>query len=200
MPRFERLPPDLAALRQIAVERPDDVGAHLVFADALSDRGYPLGEFIVAQSQRPRLDVPEHIAVALTGALFETTSYLGVRLGILRGVAMQHVAPSRFRRFIGYPALDAVEWIDLRRWPSALQLLGADVAEFLRHPVLSRLTSVDGLSREALAELAPHALKMKSIAIDDDPDGFVAPPRGALALAVEQLCFSTPDEDGAMVG
>jgi len=193
--RLERLPPELEHLRQVAIEHPDDLHAHLVFADALLERGDPLGTFIVQQSQDRRAPLPEDIARRLTGSLCDAASYFWVRLGILRGLGLQHVSPSHVRRFIGHPVLASIDWVDLRRWPTANPLPGDAVAEFLVHPVMRRLKVVEGLSFDALRHLAPHSLTLDSIVVVDRRGPVVHESARPMRLRAGRIHFTTADDD-----
>lgn len=60
---------------------------------------------------------------------------------------------------------------------------------------MRRLKDVSGLSVDALRALAPHALKLESIEIDDEPDRVMSSPARPMKLFASRIHFSTAHDD-----
>lgn len=159
------VPNRLNVLRALALERPDDDAAHLVYADALMEEGDPLGHLIAAQIRTPSAPVPDDVLRRIAGPL-RRFGRLEVRRGFLREVHMRRMTPTEYDRVIGHPAWDTVQVVGFARSKRVPSLPAARVVALLSHAVCRNVHRVEGVDRGTFLALTRLPLGLTSMAID----------------------------------
>lgn len=147
---------DLERLRRAALERPDDLATHLVYADALMEVGDPLGEVMRRQCADPAVEAPYDVARRLLGRLYPYVERWRVVRGFLREVRLRRVTPRNFRRAAGRPEWEGVTSISFARGRTVRtsRLPAPAVVDLLSHPVCRSVREVLDLDDETLRRLA----------------------------------------------
>lgn len=156
----------LEALRQAAIERPDDESVHLVYADALLEAGDPLGELIVAQCRDPHRIPNEEEFARAAGPLYRAGAAFGVRRGILRTILLKRVTPTQLRRLVGKPAWEPVFAIEFGRGRCARAWPTQPLVDLVTHPVCRRLSELYFLHLEGLVRLLPIDRRFELVHVD----------------------------------
>lgn len=161
--------PNLAALRQLVLDRPNDEAAHLIYADALMENGDPLGEVIRWHCAHPDDALPPEQLRAAFGLLGRCAEDLGLVRGIPRYVRLRRVTPTLFGRLVGYPSWESVRSITFLRSRRGWGLPTQSVVALLAHPVCSRVREVVDIHLPGLVHLAQQPLTYDRLVLFDDP-------------------------------
>ena len=143
-------------MRRAALERPDDVATHLIYADALMEVGDPLGELMHRQCLDPKAEAPYALVRRLLGRLSPYVESWRVVRGFLREVRVRRVTPRDFRRLIGRPEWDGVTALSFARGATVRtqRLPALEVFELISHPMCRGLRDVIDLDDETLRRVA----------------------------------------------
>lgn len=165
-------------LLELIYSAPDDDTPRLVFADSLSERGDPRGEFISLQVQRARgqgtpelLKREQELAKdqkRLTAWALPLANGGTFRMG--RGFPEAiTLKPASAKKVLGeraWATVKEVEWID--RLSTKLAL------EFLEHPTFAHLTSLRGITRAIVAGLRPIERPWRTLSVTAPTKAFLS--------------------------
>ena len=180
----------LENLRRAAAERPDDVALHLVYSDALSEAGDPLGELIHRQCFDPQAEVPEELSRRLLGCLYGRVERFRIVRGFLREVRLGRVSPRETRRMIGAPEWVGVTALSFARGATVRtqRLPAVELFDLINHPACHGLREVTDLDDETLRRLADVSRTFDRLGVQLHPlrDG----PFGPVKLRAKVLRLS----------
>ncbi len=152
----------ITELLQQVLEHPDDDGARAVWADALTERGDPRGEFValqLARSTAPKAVKRERSLFLKhwkqwVGPLAPQLQRTDLRFerGLLSECTYLYASRPKLQKVLGDPVWTTVTSLGLRDGRGH-----ADVLDLLTHPTLRSLRRVIGLDASQLAELASRA-------------------------------------------
>lgn len=137
----------LLGLRRRALTHPEDVAAHLVFADALLSEGDELGAYISATILHGDAELSEELRTRLLGRLRDCTDGWELDYGFLRTVLLAPMRVQTFRSLIGLGEWEGVNHLALpfRSGRRDRAMPAEDVLELVRHPVCSQLRILENL-------------------------------------------------------
>ena len=156
-----RVPAIVESLREAVLARPGDVETLLVYADALTEAGDPMGEIIHRQQLDPTYVTPDGIGKKQLGVLAKHLKHYRVVNGFLRAVTLNRLPPLQLKKLIGRPEWATVESLSFSRGlrPATQRLASAETVELITHPACASLKEVldldDGTTRR-LAGLNRH--------------------------------------------
>lgn len=155
-------------MRRVALERPDDVAAHLIYADALIEAGDSLGEVMQRQCLDPNAEAPYGLGRRLLGRLFPYVESWRIVRGFLREVRVRRVTPRNYRRATGRPEWEGVTSISFARSPASRtgRLPAREACELLVHPVCRLVREVLELDDETFRLLSDAERSFERVSVD----------------------------------
>lgn len=169
----------LENLRRAAMARPEDLALHLVYSDALSDAGDPLGELIQRQCVDPETEIPEAMSRQVLGALHGHAVGWRIVRGFLREVRLKRTSPRELRQLVGRPEWDGVTALSFARGATVRtqRLPDLEIFDLISHPMCSGLREVTDLDDETLRRVADVSRSFDRLGVQLHPlrDGLFGP-------------------------
>jgi hypothetical protein len=179
----------LRALRHRALNHPEDIDAHLVFADALLTQGDELGAYISAMLMRGDGELTPGLETRLLGRLKDCVYFWDLESGFLRAVGLSQLRVQTFRSLIGVSEWEGVNRLALntRIGRRGHPLPSADVLRLVTHPSCSHLRILERLDFEAFVGLCEVTRQFERLQVVGAPQWGVNTPLAKAALRVTEL-------------
>lgn len=188
----------LTTLRRHVLEHPEDLAAHLVLADALSEQGDAWGDYIGARVRGEPAALTEALKTRLLGRLEEHLSWWDVRCGFLRTARLAPMTVRAFRQLAGLSEWQGITRLGLpaRLQPSPTGVFAMPVdavRTLLTHPSCAQVQEVEGLGFGAFLELCELDRRYERVELSQLPKWGLHAPLHQGALAVGELVLRGSD-------